>query len=555
MKEFLNNLSLPCLPAGRRAKRGNPVSSLDCLVVLLLAMTFLCAACSFRVERDYQTLVYHLPADPTTLNPMTNTDGYSGAVTNFIYDALIERDNETLEFKPMLAKKWDISPDHLQYTFYIRDDVYWHDGAKFTADDVIYSFERIKDPKVDAAPLRVYYKDVRTAEKLDDHTVRFTYAFPYFLAFEVLGSMPIVPKHILDDGTDLNQHPYGRHPIGTGPYKFKEWKTGTKIVLEKNDDYWGKKSEIESLEFKIVTDPSVALQVMKKGEIDLSSLSEVQWIKQANTKNFDDRFNKYKYFLPGYSFIAWNEDRPFFKDARVRRAMTMLLDREKIREKVLFGLAETVIYDAYKFGPIYDGSIAPYPYDPEGAVKLLEEVGWSDHDGDGIIDKDGIPFRFTFMSSGTPFSEKISNILRENLKKVGIDMEISKFEWSVFSKNLSDRAFDATSLMWGGGGIEGDPYQLWHSSQVDRGSNFVGFNNKEADDIIVNTRKEFDPNLRHEMFRRFQRILYDEQPYTFLFANPSLIAVQKRFTDVKVYKLGIDIREWGVTRPQMQLYQ
>lgn len=521
--------------------------------VLFISTSLFCS-CDYRVVRDYKQLVYHLNGEPYTLNPILSTESFGSSVYSFIFDPLVDRDPETLEYIPKLAKSWEISGDHLQYTFHLRDDVLWHDGVRFTADDVIFSFERIQDPKVDAARYRVYYRDVSKVEKLDDRTVRFTYAYPYFKAFSVLGGLPIIPKHVFENGGDFNKDPFGRAPIGTGPYKFQEWNTGREVILTKNENYWGKKPEIESIDFRIITDSNVALQVLKKGEIDMSELAAIQWVKQTGSKNFEERFNKHKYYLPNYYYIAWNPDRPFFTDPRVRRAMTMMVDRKKIIEKLYYGLAEIVTGDAYVFGPDYDKNIIPIPYDPAGAVSLIEESGWVDHDGDGIRDKDGVPFKFTFMTSGSKASERLTNILREELKKIGIEMEITKFEWAVFGKNLNDRAFDATMLGWTGG-IEYDPYQVWHSSQVDKGSNFIGFKNAEADKIIEETRREFDPKIRSEMYKKFHQILHDDQPYTFLYMLPSMIAVQKRFTNVNVYKLGVDINEWSVTRPNMILYQ
>ena len=141
-------------------------------------------------------------------------------------DTLLDMDLATQELIPLMAEKWEVSDDKLTFTFHLRHDVKWHDGKPFTADDVIYSFNKVMDPKVDAAPLRIYYIDCAEAKKIDDYTVRFRWKQPYFKALEELGGLPIVPKHIMDDGTDFNKHPYGRNPIGTGAYKFVKWETG-----------------------------------------------------------------------------------------------------------------------------------------------------------------------------------------------------------------------------------------------------------------------------------------------------------------------------------------
>jgi peptide/nickel transport system substrate-binding protein len=175
---------------------------------------------------------------------------------------------------------------------------------------------------------------------------------------------------------------------------------------------------------------------------------------------------------------------------------------------------------------------------------LLESVGWKDHDGDGILDKDGVPFAFEFLlSAGSKFGEQLATILQENLKQVGIGMNIRKLEWAVFIQHIQQHRFDACSLAWSLS-WESDPFQLWHSSQAEKGSNFVGFKNEEADRLIETARKEFDPEERTRLYRRFHEITHEEQPYTFLFTTEALVAVARRFKNVQVYPMGLAPREW-----------
>jgi peptide/nickel transport system substrate-binding protein len=504
------------------------------------------------VEGDW--LIYHLSAEPATLNPITATDAYESTVNSEnVYETLVKRDNETLDIIPLLADRWEISDDKLVYTFFIKKGIKWHDGVPFSSHDVVFSYEKIMDPKVDAPALRSYYKDIKKVEALDDYTVRFTYARPYFLALEFCGGMNIVPKHIFEKG-DFNTNPAGRHPIGTGPYRFLRWSTGKEIILSRNESYWGKKPNIKRIVFKIITDPTVTLQVLKRGEIDFSGLTPIQWSRQTSSERFKKHFEKLSYFRPNYSFIGWNMNTPFFSDRRVRTAMTHLVNRELILEKLLYNLGEIVTNPFYINGLQYDNSIKPYPYDPLKARLLLDEAGWIDHDGDGIRDKDGVRFDFEFLlSSGSVFGEQIATILKEELKKVGIKMSIRKLEWAVFIKQLDERKFDAVTLGWSMG-VESDPYQIWHSSQAERGSNFVQFKNKEADRLIDQARTEFNPLKRIELYRRFSEIIHEEQPYTFLFCNKSTVALSKRFKAVKVHPLGLDPLEWFVPLP-LQRYE
>ncbi|MEM5789069.1 MAG: ABC transporter substrate-binding protein, partial [Syntrophobacteraceae bacterium] len=219
-----------------------------------------------RVFGDW--LVEQLVAEPSTLNPITSTDAYSSAINNFIYESLLKRDEESMEHVPVLSERWEVAEDHLTYTFYLKKNVSWEDGHPFTSRDIIFSFDRIRDPKVDSAHLRNYYQDISGVEAVDDYTVRFHYRIPYFRALEFCGRMPIVPAHLFQEGENFNQHPIGRKPMGTGPYKLQNWETGKEIVLVRNESYWGQKPALDKVVFKIITSPTVALQVLKQGGLD-----------------------------------------------------------------------------------------------------------------------------------------------------------------------------------------------------------------------------------------------------------------------------------------------
>lgn len=503
------------------------------------------------VEGDW--LIYHLSAEPATLNPITATDAYEGIINNGkIYETLIERNNETLELDPLLAESWEISEDKLTYTFKIREGIKWHDGTPFTSEDVVFSYNTIMNPKVDSPQLRAYYQEIRDVKAIDDLTVEFTYAKPYFLALEFCGGMPIVPKHIFDKG-DFNTNPAGRDPIGTGPYKFVRWTTGRDIVVDKNHDYWGEKPKINKIVFKIITDSTVSFQILKREELDVSGLTPIQWERQTNSPSFNENYDKLSYFTPNYSYIGWNSKRPYFADKQVRTALTHLVNRELILDKILYNLGAIVTNPFYINSPEYDKSIDPYPYDPQKAEELLKEADWIDHDGDGIRDKDGVKFAFEFLiPGGSETGEKIATILKEELDNMGIQMDIRKTEWAVFTTRLNERNFDAVTLAWSMG-VESDPYQIWSSTQAEKGSNFIGFKNEQADKLIEEARTEFDRDKRQELYRKFAEIIHEEQPYTFLFCRKSTVAVNKRFENVVVYPLGIDLLEWHVPLP-LQMY-
>lgn len=517
---------------------------------LFIIAGLLClSACISRIPRGADVLVRDLHSEPSHFNPYTATDAYSGMVSGYIYESLLQMDNETLKPKAWIAKSWEISPDGLSYTFHMRNDVVWSDGLLLTADDVIYSYTAIMDPKVDAAPLRSYYKDLKKVEKLDDHTVRFVFARPYFRALDQCGYMTIIPKHIFDNGMDLNTHPANRHPVGSGPYVLTRWESGKFITLERNPRYWNteKIPKIKAIQFLMISDSNTAFQFLKKGGLDVSTdLRPVQWIRQSESPKFKDRFDKYKFFPPGLAYIGWNEERSYFKDKRVRQAMTLLLNRQKIADRIAYGQVKLVSGPGYYFGPSYDPSIEPYPFDPARAKRLLDAAGWIDHDGDGIRDKDGVPFRFIMLyGSGSPTGDRVGTILREELKNVGIDMEPRPMEFSALVKMIMSDEFDATMLAWAGGLTESDNYQIFHSSQIDGGSNRIHFSNPEADRLMEEIRVTLDPDKRKALQYQLHALFHDEEPYTFLYISASLAAVDRRFTNVIAYPMGFDPTEWG----------
>ena len=521
--------------------------SLKALIIILavscLPGTILAQQEAGPVDGDW--LIRHIGAEPATLNPLTATDVYESTINGYIYEGLLERDNRTLALVPLLAQSWEVSPDHLSYRFTLRDDASWQDGLPVTARDVKFTFDRIVDPKVDCPHLKSYFKDLVSVQVLSEKSVSFTFSAPYFKSLEMIGGQSILPKHVFETG-DFNTHPAGRQPLGSGPYRFVRWETGKEILLEKNPEYRGKKPHLKKIVFRIITDDNAALQVLKRGDMDLMGLTPIQWVRQTENRKFTEIFDKHKYYLPGYSYIGWNSKRPFFQDPLVRRAMTMLVNRDLILEKLRFGFGKVVTGSFFYETPEYDRSIEPWPYDPKEAVRLLKEAGWTDSDGDGIRDKDGVPFRFEFsIVSGVQFHEQLSTILKEELSKVGIEMTIRPLEWALFSGILDDRSYDAVTLGWSLP-VEADPYQVWHSSQVEKGSNHVGFHSEEADRIIEEARVTFDKKKRIELYRKFHRILHEKQPYTFLFVSESLVAVDKRFENLIVYPLGLDPREWWV---------
>ena len=494
-------------------------------------------------------LIQRLPAEMPHLNPLTSSDAYATEVMEWVFDGLLDRDPETLEMEPRVAERWEISEDHLTYTFYLRKGVTFSDGEPLTAHDVKFTYDKMMDPKTDSPHLRNYYKDVTSCEVVDDYTVRYTCSKPYYRHIVMLGMLEILPEHVYGQG-DFNNHPNNRKPIGSGMYTLEEWETGIQLVLERNPGYWGKEllgaPHFDRIVYQFIVDSNAAFVKLSRGDLDVMALRAEDWVRRANTPKFNQQFNKFSYYRPAYSYLGWNRRNPLFADKNVRRAMTMLLDRERILDEVYYGLAKIMTGSFMPGTAIHNENIAPWPFDPDRAKQLLTEAGWTDTDSDGLLDKDGRKFAFEVLTTNqNPSAEKILTLYKEELARVGIQLGIRQMEWASMVERVDARNFDCIIMGWQMP-PDPDPYQVWHSSQTEAGSNYVGFNNAEADQIIEEARVSFEAEKREKLYRRFHEILHEVQPYTFLFTPKALVAVDKRVHGIQVYPYGPEPQEWFV---------
>ena len=531
-------------------------------------------------------LVIHSLSDPELLNPLTSSDASSSEVLNYVFESLLTRNPKTLELKPWVAAaRPEISQDKLTYTFKIRQDARFQDGRPVTGEDVLFSVKAIKCPFVNAPFLRVYFNSLIDAELVDPYTIRFVTKEPYFLNESVLGSnILLMPRHYYDPenllqrisvrqlaqdpaklppeakkfGEQFNRN-FNRNPLGSGPYKFSHWKTGREIELVRDPNYWGNGKEgidqphLDRLKFRIVNNMDAALTLLKSGGLDyMEVLTPVQVVRGTNSERFKREFKKYEYYAPTYTYIGWNNDLPIFRDKRVRQAMTYLTDRKLIVQSVLFGLGEVVDSTIYFFRPEYDKDLKSYPFDPQKALALLHEAGWQDTDGDGVLDKviDGkkTPLRFEIkVNSGNAVRKSVALVLVEELRKRGIDARVRELDWTIFLNDVKNHQFDAVVLGWQMQTTEPDMYQIWHSSQAaNKGSNAISYKNARVDEILETYRREFDPQKRIQLYKEFQEILNDEQPYTFLYVGKRASALQRRFEGVEVFPDGLRPIDWWV---------
>lgn len=493
------------------------------------------AAVSAPVAGD--AIVEGTIGEASTLIPILASDSASHAVAGQIYNGLVKYD-KNLTIVGDLAQSFDISPDGLTITFHLRKGVTWHDGAPFTSRDVLYTYHVIIDPKTPTAYAEDF-KQVKTLVALDDHTVRATYGSPFAPALASWGTH-ILPAHLLE-GKDITKSPLARQPVGTGPYCFKEWIAGQKIVLDANPSYFEGRPWIDRYIYRIIPDTSTMYMEMKAGAIDLMSLTPVQYARQTTSRQFTSRFNKFRYPSTGYLYMGYNLRHPLFGDKRIRQAITAAVDKEELIHGVLFGMGQKA------HGPIVPGRWAYNPnvkdiaYDPKHAAELLAQAGWKERNADGILVKEGKPFQFTILTNQGNQQRLLSaQIIQQRLKYVGIDVKIRIVEWATFLKEYIDKGkFEVVMLAWN---ISQDPdmYDVWHSSKTNPGElNFIGFKNAEVDRLLVEGRGTFDIEKRKQAYFRIQEILAEEQPYTFLYVPDALPVVSARIRGVEVAPAGI----------------
>lgn len=487
------------------------------------------------------TVTVRVRSEPGTLGYLIQSDWWlSRIILHDVNESLIRTDprkHPEYPFIPELAERWEESPDLLRHVFHLRKGVRWHDGAPFGAKDVKFTIDRILDPTVRAARLANTFADLEAVETPDDHTVVFRWRKPYVWALNKIAEIPIYPAHAFAglEGAAFNTAPFMRAPIGTGPFRFESWAEKKEIVFARNDDYWGPKAHVDRVVYRIVTESNVAQQLLMRGEIDIEiDLTSEQYVQVAQERKLFDRYHRVRYFDANYGFITWNTDRPVLSDPAVRNALTMLFDREKVRTTLLAGLFRTADCIFYFDSPACDPEFRQAPYDPAAALRLLAERGWEDHDGDGVLDKDGLPLRFTVsIPSGNQWVEQALLVYRQALTRVGIEMDVQKLEWSVFIARLRAHELDAGVLAWVMD-IESDPYSLWHSSQVEGGSNYTGYRNPVVDGLIEELRGEFSRDARMEIMQRINRIIVQDNPQTLLFNKPRQALFHRRLKGLYV---------------------
>lgn len=469
-----------------------------------------------------------------------------------VYETLAELDRDThprYDLKPVLAEKWEESADHKTLTVHLKKGVRFHDGSSFTSKDVKAVLDAVMNPKNATRAMASYFEDVASLTTPDPETVVLKWKKAYFLANRnFLTSLPMMPSKALEG--DFDTLAINRAPIGTGPWKFASWESGRALTFERFDGYWGKPAWLDKVVVRFVKDETVAAQLWEQGEFDLMTrIQPAVWrsVEQPGPSNAWAIRGYHRIRSPenNYGWVGWNELRPFFADARVRQALGHLYPAQKVARNIDLDLEAPTTCPYFSESPSCDPSVKPLAYDPKAAAKLLDEAGWVDTNGDGVRDRDGVPFKFTFVSNA--YSVKLGKLLplmQEELRKAGIEMDIEKIEAGSYLKRLRDQDFDACSLNWSNADPAQDNYAVFHSSQAGKnGSNFVSYKSKQVDALLEQIRDEFDEARRTEIEREVHRTLYADQVYLFLTNRPTLDAVKVGVQGLKPSLAWYDLKK------------
>jgi peptide/nickel transport system substrate-binding protein len=485
------------------------------IVAALLALVS-CAS-----KSDPNTLVMVIESSPTNLDPRVGIDAQSERIDNLIFDDLLSRGDD-LNVAPGLAERWEI-PDPLTFVFHLHRGVKFHDGRPLTSKDVKWTFESLLQGKIRSTKAAVY-KYVDHIEAPDDTTVIFHMKEQDATLLWNMsdGAIGIVPY---GSGEEMTQH-----PIGSGPFKFVSAETDRDVVLERNGDYWGDKARLDQVRFAIVPDETTQALELRKGSGDVAINSLTPDTVGALAKNS----NLVVENSPGtrLAYLGFNLRDPILKDVRVRQAVAYALDRKVMIQYLWRGEAEPArsVLPAQSWA--YNGDVPAYEHDPDKARQLLDSAGYAP--------VNGVRFHITVKTSTDANTRLMVAVMQQQLRDVGIALDIRSFEFATFFSDVQHGAFQMYGLRWIGGNEDPDIFEYaFHSSKFPpNGANRGYYLNTQVDSLVDKARREIDPQKRKPLYAEVQRLLADELPYINLWYLDNVLVHTRRVKNVKLNAAG-----------------
>ncbi|CUS99383.1 ABC transporter substrate-binding protein [Candidatus Chrysopegis kryptomonas] len=521
------------------------------LLFFLLLTSLFFTSCRRAQKQNY--IVIGSTIDIDSFNPYLSTSLFTQDLLDRVYLRLAIEQEDYRTFKPLLAKRWEWSKDSTQITFYLRNDVFWTDGVKTTAYDVEFSFKCATSPEVAWLNAEDITRNIEYVKALNETTlvVKYRYVYPYQLTD--INDVWIVPKHIYEKipFSEWRRNGYfDEKPVTNGPYKVARWERGQLIELVKNENYFDKSyPKIERVFVKIVPNEANLILQFLNGEIDvLPSIPPAVAEKYENSP--DVKFIRYPFLA--YEYIGWNQRNPIFADKKVRQALSYGINVDEIIKAILKGNA---VRSTSPFPSIFwahNEKLKPYPYDIEKARKLLHEAGWKDSDGDGILDKiingKKVDFKFTLITNAENQTRKeIATAVQNDLAKLGIKMEIQVYEFNTFMRHILTKNFDAVISGWRVA-TKPDLTTVFHSEAIKSGHNFVSYSNPYFDRLNDSASVMNNLNNAKILWDKIQEIIYEDQPYTFLYEPVRISGISKRIKPetVKMNSISFlyNLHEW-----------
>ena len=481
---------------------------------------------------------------PDIINPIITFETISATLMNLIFSSLVEFDN-SMRPVPNLAKSWEISSDGLVWTFFLRDDVRFHDDHPLTAQDVEFTYNAIMN-RGNTSQKSERYGMIDRIEIEGDYVFRAILKYPFAPFIHVISEV-IGPKHLLEN-TDLHNTPFNRCPIGSGPFKLVEWTEDDTIVLEANRRYFRKGRPIlDKLVFKTYPDRQAAIKAISQGEMDIAmnlAASDLAFVSRRRA------FRVYPVPAPAYYAIIFNLNDPIFEDVRVRKALDYAIDRDSIIKNQLKGYSKVCTgpfaVDSWAYNPEVESS----PYDIEKAKELLRQAGWQDRDGDSVLEKDGETLEISLTIPDISDSlERIAVAIRAQLMKVGVRTKLI-YENASESHSTPSQATLAMII------ASADPdhaYRFWHSKSGD--TNLASYENTFVDDLLELGRQTSDIEKRKAIYHRIHKIIHHDYPAIFLVSGREFIGSNYRFRDARFPSMPYfltTMKDWQIVQEEKE---
>ena len=508
-------------------------------------------------ERYGGTAVVAIAQDIPDINPLTQTEVTAQEISEFVLFVPVVTYDESFEPRPAFARSWEVNADTTLLTFHLRDDVFWHDGVKTTAYDLDFTYDLARNPET-GFPNTAYWTHYGDGEVVDSFTWRVALK-PHALFMDPWRTFPPVPRHVLEGvpAAQLRQHPFSnREPVGNGPFRFVSREDGQSWTFEANPGFpeeLGGRPYLDRVVFRVIPEPTTSMTELVTGNVDFYVMppyeqgSRVDADPNARLVNYQDR---------AFVLIGWNQRRPPFDDVRVRRALTMALDREEIVNAVLFGYGELANATVPSFFPQFDAEAgADLSHDPNAALALLAEAGWTRGADGKLRNAAGQPLAFTLNTNhGNQVRADILSIVQAQLAEIGVDTQPQILEWGTLLDRINNpqtRDFDAVLIGWRTE-FRVDDTDLFHCDKMNDPYQWVGHCDERLDMLLDTLPTIANPDASLPLWKEYQKLIAEQQPYTFVYFSERIHGVHERLRNVNPDARGdwVGISRWWIAPQQ-----